>query len=68
MQFIDIIFKSNITRLIAYLKNAPESNKASINEVIRLYEDRKIGHITTALNTVASLASTNKIQLIRGNH
>jgi hypothetical protein len=64
MRLSDIIFKSNIRELRLYLKNAQDSNKARINEVIKLYEDNKIRNIKTALNTISSLASTNKIQLV----
>ena len=59
--------RHNISELKSHLSQAPESNKAKINEVIKLYEDRKIKNIKTALTTVASLASTNKIQLIQGS-
>ncbi|MFM7981438.1 MAG: hypothetical protein ACKPKO_19190, partial [Candidatus Fonsibacter sp.] len=38
----------------------PESNKAKINEVIKLCEDRQIPNIKIALNIVAQLAYTNK--------
>jgi hypothetical protein len=68
MKFSQLVFQSNIIDLKSYLRKAPESNKARINEVIKLYEDKKIKHIKTALTTVASLASTNKkIQLIQGS-
>ena len=49
----------NIIELKSYLRQAPESN-ARINELIKLYEDRHIKNIKTALTTIASLASTNK--------
>ena len=60
MKFSQLVFQSNIIDLKSYLRKAPESNKARINEVIKLYEDKKIKNIKTALTTVASLASTNK--------
>ena len=66
MKLSDIIFKSNIRVLGSYLKNAPDSNKARINEVIKLYEDKKIRNIKTALNTITSLASTNKNTISSG--
>ncbi|MFM7979478.1 MAG: hypothetical protein ACKPKO_09200, partial [Candidatus Fonsibacter sp.] len=50
----------NLIELRSHLKRAPESNKAKINEVIKLYEDRKIPNIKTALNTVTQLAYTTK--------
>ena len=52
--------RHNISELKSHFRQAPESNKAKINEVIKLYEDRNIKHIKTALTTVASLASTNR--------
>jgi hypothetical protein len=67
MKFSQLVFQSNIIDLKSYLRKAPESNKARINEVIKLYEDKKIKNIKTALTTVASFASTNKIQLIQGS-
>ena len=66
MKFSQLVFQSNIIDLKSYLRKAPESNKARINEVIKLYEDKKIKNIKTALTTVASLASTKK-QLIQGS-
>ena len=60
MKFSQLVFQSNIIDLKSYIRKAPESNKARINEVIKLYEDKKIKNIKTALTTVASLASTNK--------
>jgi len=53
-------FKSNITELRSYLKKAPDANKAKINTVIKLYEDKKIVNFKTALNATLLLASTNK--------
>ena len=67
MEVSDIIFQSNITGLRSYFKHAPEANKAIINEVIQLYEDKKNINILTALNTVASLASTNENTFSSGN-
>ena len=66
MKLSDIIFKSNIRVLGSYLKNTPDSNKARINEVIKLYEDKKIRNIKTALNTITSLASTNNNTISSG--
>ena len=37
-----IQIRNNISELKSHLRQAPESNKAKINEVIKLYEDRKI--------------------------
>ena len=54
-----IQYRHNIIELKSHLRKAPESNKASINEVIKLYEDRKIRNIKTTFKTVVSLASTN---------
>ncbi len=56
-----IQIRNNILELKSHIRQAPESNKAKINEVIKLYEDRKIKN-KTALTTVAPLASTNKKQ------
>jgi len=53
-------FKSNITELRSYLKKAPDANKAKINTVIKLYEDKKIVKFKTALNATLLLASTSK--------
>ena len=58
--------RHNISELKSHLRQAPESNKAKINEVIKLYEDRKIQIIKTALTTVASLASTYKSTINSG--
>ena len=54
-----IQLRNNVSELKSHLTKAPESNKAK-NEVIKLYEDRKVKNIKTALATVASLASTNR--------
>ena len=59
MTFSQLVFQSNIIDLKSYIRNAPESNNAIINEVIKVYEEKKIKNIKTALNTVASLASTD---------
>ena len=66
MKFTDFVFKTNIIGLRSYLKYAPDSNKARINDVIKLYEERKIRHIKTALNTIESLASNNKSTISAG--
>ena len=58
--FAAIQIRSNIIGLKAYLKNVTGENSDKINEVIKLYEDRKIRNIKTALNTVISLASNSK--------
>ena len=57
--FAAIQIRSNIIGLKAYLKNATGENSDKINEVIKLYEERKIINIKTALNTVVALASNN---------
>ena len=66
MKLTDFVFKTNIIGLRSYLKNAPDSNKARINDVIKLYEERKIRNIKTALNTIESLASNNKNTISSG--
>lgn len=66
MKFSDFVFKTNIIGLRSYLKNALDSNKARINDVIKLYEERKIRNIKTALNTIESLASNNKNTISSG--
>ena len=62
-----MMINANLIELGSHLKRAPESKNQKINEVIKLYEDRKIPNITTALNTVTEFASTNKIQLIQAD-
>ena len=49
MKYSDIIFQCNIRELRSYLKHAPESNKARINEVIKLFEDKKIRNIRNGI-------------------
>ena len=66
MKFTDFVLKTNIIGLRSYLKYAPDSNKARIHDVIKLYEERKIRNIKTALNTIESLASNNKNTISSG--
>ena len=66
MKFTDFVFKTNIIGLRSHLKYAPDSNKARINDVIKLYEEKKIRNIKTALNTIESLASNNKNTISSG--
>ena len=60
MKFSQLVFQSNIIDLKVIPSKSTRVNKARINEVIKMYEDKKIKNIKTALTTVASLASTNK--------
>ena len=52
--------KSNVCELKSYISKAPEGNRSKIKHIIKLYEERKIVNIKTALNTTLLLASTNK--------
>ena len=52
--------KSNVSELKSYISKAPEGNRSKIKQIIKLYEDRKIVNIKTALNVTLLLASTNK--------
>jgi hypothetical protein len=40
--FAAIQYRNNSIELNSYLRQAPESNKATINELTKLYEDKKI--------------------------
>jgi hypothetical protein len=53
-------FKQNITELKSYVKAAPEANRSKIEDVIKLYEEKRIPNIKTALNATIQLASKNK--------
>ena len=54
-------FKSNLSELKSYIKNkVPEGNRTKIEQIIKLYEDKKIVNFKTALNATKLLASTNK--------
>ena len=53
-------FKQNLTELKSYLKQAPEANRSKIQDVIKLYEEKKILNIRTALNATILLSSKNK--------
>ncbi|MFM7987625.1 MAG: hypothetical protein ACKPKO_50750 [Candidatus Fonsibacter sp.] len=44
-----MMFKSNIIERRSHLKRFPESNKAKINEVIKIYEDRNIPNIKNCI-------------------
>ena len=66
MNFTDFVFKTNIIGLRSHLEYAPDSNKASINDVIKLYEEKKLRNIRTALNSIESLASNNKNTISSG--
>jgi hypothetical protein len=39
---VAIQLRNNVSELKSHLRQAPESNKAKINEVIKLYEDREV--------------------------
>jgi len=53
-------FKQNVTELRSYIKQAPPENRAKIQDVIKLYEEKKIPNIRTAFNAVVLLSSKNK--------
>ena len=53
-------FKQNLTELRSYIKQAPAENRAKIQDVIKLYQEKKIPNIRTALNAAILLASKNK--------
>ena len=50
-------FKSNIKQLSQLRNAAPSGNKAKIESVIKLYEEKKIPNFKTALNAVAKLTT-----------
>ena len=53
-------FKSKLAELEKYMDNAPLSNVDKIDNIIDMYEDRKIANFKTALNVVKLLASHHK--------
>ena len=53
-------FKQHISELRSYLQLAPKENRAKIQDVMKLYEEKKIPNMRTALNAVILLASKNK--------
>jgi septation ring formation regulator EzrA len=53
-------FKQNLTELKSYIKQAPVENRSKIEDVIKLYEEKKIPNIRTALNATILLSSKNK--------
>ena len=53
-------FKQNLSELNSYVVKAPEENKTKIKTIIKLYNNKQIPNIKTALNTVKLLATTNK--------
>ena len=54
-------FKQNLTKLNAYLINAPtDANRKRIKKIISLYEDKKIPNIQTAVNVCILLISKHK--------
>ena len=38
-------FKSNLSELKSYVKTAPEANRSKIEDLIKLYEQKKIPNI-----------------------
>jgi hypothetical protein len=48
-------FKSNLSELKSYVKSAPEANRSKIQDVIKLYQEKKIPNIKTALNATILL-------------
>ena len=53
-------FKSNILQLNTIAKKAPDANRDKIQDIIDLYQDKKIPNSRTALNVAALLASKNR--------
>ena len=53
-------FKSNIAELKRYKSVAPEGNKLKIENVIDLYQKKKIPNYKSALNAVVALSSKHK--------
>jgi len=58
--------KSNVSELKSYISKALEGKRSKIKQIIKLYEDRKIVNIKTALNAPLLLASTNKNKIKSG--
>ena len=58
--------KSNLAELKRYKSIAPAGNKHRIQDVIELYEQRKIPNYKSALNTVVALSSKHKITVASG--
>ena len=56
-------FKNNVNQLRGYIRQAPTEHTRMIDDVVTLYEDKKIKNIKTALNVVEALASKNKHSL-----
>ena len=54
------IMKSRIEELETYFDIAPLFNLGRIEEIVELYEQRKITHYKTALNVIKLLASKDK--------
>ena len=50
-------YKSNLKQLNQLRNAAPNGNKAKIENVIKLYEEKKIPNFKTALNAVAKLTT-----------
>ena len=59
-------FKNNLSELRSYIKQAPDDNKSKIKDVIKLYEEKKIPNIKTALNATKLLASKHKSTIKSG--
>ena len=53
-------FKSNILQLNTIAKQASDANKDKIQDIIDLYQNKKIPNSRTALNVAALLASKNR--------
>ena len=53
-------FKSNILQLNTIAKQAADANRDKIQDIIDLYQDKKIPNSRTALNVAALLASKNR--------
>ena len=53
-------FKSNIAELKRYKSVAPDGNKLKIENVIDLYQKKKIPNYKSALNAVVALSSKHK--------
>ena len=54
-------FKSNVTELKSYVKQAMVENRPKIDHLIRLYEAKRLPNYKTIFNATITLASKNKL-------
>ena len=52
--------KTNIKELRSYLSSGPKENRTKKEQIIQLYQDKKIVNYKTALNSIMLLSSRNK--------